>query len=345
MNESNVRLAPLEEATPMGAPIPIRRARRWRSPYENPGAKPCVTVFVTQRAYVRFCAHAGTDLDNEVGGGLVGRWRADPVSGEEFIVVEGVLPARHTRQGSTFLTFTQDTLVALHEELENRFPGKELVGWFHTHPRMGVFLSGYDVWLHEHFFPQPWQVALVIEPHSASGGFFIRQGDGRLDPHRYFGFYELARDGRGRNVIHWNNLKPDEEEKGNVNPPVRSEPASERKSDVNPPARSEPAIEKKGNVNLSARSEPAIEKKGNVNLSARSEPASEKKGNVNPPARSEPAIEKKSNANPPARSESASEKKGNVNLSARSESASEKKVNVNPPARSESASERTEVIK
>lgn len=260
MNESKVRLAPLEESSPMGAPIPIRRARRWRSPHESQGVKPCVTVFVTQRAYVRFCAHAGTDLDNEVGGGLVGRWRADLESGEEFIVVEGVLPARHTRQGSTFLTFTQDTLVALHEELESRFPGKELVGWFHTHPRMGVFLSGYDVWLHEHFFPQPWQVALVIEPHSASGGFFIRHEDGRLDPQRYFGFYELARDGRGRNVIHWNNLRLDDEEKDISNPPARPEPTSGKKDVSSPPARPEPASGKKDASGPPERPEPASER-------------------------------------------------------------------------------------
>lgn len=290
MNESNVRLSSPEELIPIGSRIPIQRARRWLSPYESQGLKPRITVFVTQRAYVRFCAHAGTDLDNEVGGGLAGRWRVDSESGEEFIVVEGVIPARHTRHGSTFLTFTQDTLVALHEELENRFPGKELVGWFHTHPRMGVFLSGYDVWLHEHFFPQPWQVALVIEPHSASGGFFIRQEDGRLDPHRYFGFFELARDGRGRKVVHWNNLKsdkkPDEEERDKDTLPARPEPASEKtgaiKNDnANPPARPE-------GVNGRTR----IIKDDNANSPVRPEGVSErtriiKDDNANSPARSE----------------------------------------------------------
>ena len=46
---------------------------------------------------------------------------------------------------------------------------------------MGIFLSSWDTWLHSHFFPEAWQVALVIEPYSKSGGFFIQQPDGALD--------------------------------------------------------------------------------------------------------------------------------------------------------------------
>ena len=59
--------------------------------------------------------------------------------------------------------------------------------------------------------PEPWQVALVVEPHSASGGFFVRQNNGVLDPSRYFGFHEL--DGHfGRTMVFWSNLSLFEEE-------------------------------------------------------------------------------------------------------------------------------------
>jgi proteasome lid subunit RPN8/RPN11 len=169
---------------------------------------PAVSVFITQKAYVRFCAHAGSDLDNEVGGWLLGKWRMDRKSGEQFIVIETVLPAQHTQHGSAFLTFTQESQVALHNLLQEDYPDKELVGWFHTHPRMGVFLSAYDTWLHHNFFPEMWQVALVIEPYSNRGGFFIRQADGSLDPRAYFGFYELISK-KKRSVVHWRNLNED----------------------------------------------------------------------------------------------------------------------------------------
>jgi hypothetical protein len=59
--------------------------------------------------------------------------------------------------------------------------------------------------LHKNFFPEPWQVALVVEPYSSLGGFFIRQPDGDLDPKQYFGFYET--DALGENSIaRWQNL-------------------------------------------------------------------------------------------------------------------------------------------
>jgi proteasome lid subunit RPN8/RPN11 len=214
ISEPRIRISPPEDNKPTRSRMPIERSRRWRSPYESEVLDPVVSVFVTQKAYVRFCAHAGSDLDREVGGGLVGKWRRDVASGEHFIAVEAVLPARYTKQGSTFLTFTQDTLVAMHQDLEKHYPGKNLVGWYHTHPRMGVFLSGYDVFLHENFFPELWQVALVMEPCSLQGGFFIRQQDGRLDPQRYFGFFELKV--ASRNVVHWTNLNPEDEEENVV---------------------------------------------------------------------------------------------------------------------------------
>jgi len=218
-SSTRIRLAPPEEVKPHRAHIPTAHAYRWYSPYEvgygvrsasadSKDTRPGVSVFMTQRAYVRCCAHAGSDLDNEVGGALVGKCRVDTETGQTFIVIEAALPARHTRQGSSYLTFTQDSLVGFHDDLDERYPGRELVGWFHTHPRMGIFLSGYDVWLHENFFPNPWQVALVIEPHSSQGGFFVQQPDGRLDPRHYFGFYELMKNKR-RSVMCWSNLHPE----------------------------------------------------------------------------------------------------------------------------------------
>lgn len=207
MTDPSIHILPSEPLTPHSAHIPCSHAWRWRSMFEEDDLSPVVSVFVTQRAFVRFCAHAGSDLKNEVGGWLVGKWRADKVTGEHFIVVEAILPAPHTRHGSAYLTFTQDTQLALYDELKERYPGKELVGWYHTHPRMGVFLSEYDTWLHRNFFPELYQVALVIEPYSATGGFFLRQPDGSLDPRHYYGFYELYHRNR-RSVVHWGNLLP-----------------------------------------------------------------------------------------------------------------------------------------
>ena len=138
---------------PITTPLPAKKASRWNSPYDGTtGLNPLVSVFMTQPAYSRICVHSVSDLKNEVGGILVGQWCLDE-NHEQFIVVEHALPARYTRQGSVYLTFTQDSLVDIHEQIDNNYKGQKIVGWYHTHPSMGVFLSHYDTWLHNNFFP------------------------------------------------------------------------------------------------------------------------------------------------------------------------------------------------
>jgi proteasome lid subunit RPN8/RPN11 len=208
-SESLVRLFPPSGSTPFRSRIPEELMRSWHPPFED-GVKPLVSVFLTSTAFVQLMEHCRIDLENEVGGGLVGSRHVDTRTEEQYVLIEGVIPARFTRQGTTFLTFTQDTLVAMNDELEECFPDRRLVGWYHTHPLMGVFLSHYDLWLHNHFFPEPWQVALVVEPHIAIGGFFVRQKEGDLDPKRYFGFHEILTED-GNSVVDWHNMLEESE--------------------------------------------------------------------------------------------------------------------------------------
>jgi proteasome lid subunit RPN8/RPN11 len=207
-----IRISSPISAKPKEACMPLARSKHWISPYEQADSQSSlVKVFLNQSAYCRIVMHAADDLDNEVGGALVGMWCTDRDSQEQFVVVQHMLPARHTRQGSVYLTFTQDTLVNFHDELEKNFEGKKIVGWYHTHPRMGIFLSHYDTFLHNNFFPEPWQVALVVEPYKSLAGFFIRDGSGALSPTRYSGFYELNGN-MGRSMVEWKNLQPTEDE-------------------------------------------------------------------------------------------------------------------------------------
>jgi proteasome lid subunit RPN8/RPN11 len=200
-----IRIAPPDILQPRVTNMPLESAVRWVSPHDGNGMQPTVSVFLNRAAYIRVSVHSCSSDTVEVGGVLVGEWCVDEETGDQFVLVKHALPARHTHQGSVYLTFTQDSLVDLHDQIEKRFEDERIVGWYHTHPRMGIFLSHYDTWLHKNFFPEPWQVALVVEPYSSLGGFFIRQPDGGLDPTHYFGFYET--DGAdGSSIARWQNL-------------------------------------------------------------------------------------------------------------------------------------------
>ena len=68
----SLQVAPVDMMEPITTPLPLNKARRWNSPYDTTGMHPVVSVFVTQPAYSRICVHSVSDLDNEVGGILVG---------------------------------------------------------------------------------------------------------------------------------------------------------------------------------------------------------------------------------------------------------------------------------
>lgn len=68
-------------------------------------------------------------------------------------------------------------------QARSEMPGLEPVGWFHTHTRSEIFLSPEDIEIFSQYFPEPWQVALVMrlkKESPATAGFFVRQPDGAL---------------------------------------------------------------------------------------------------------------------------------------------------------------------
>lgn len=203
---SRIRIQSAADHPPLTQPMPIDDSLEWLSPFENHVAGH-VCIFFAQSAYRKCVEHTASGLGREVGGMLIGEVRVDPTDTRPHIVIQDILPALHTNSGQTHVTFTQDTLVQLNTELEDRFPGKHIVGWYHTHPKLGVFLSNYDTWLHENFFNEPTQVALVVDPDTMRGGFFCWQGNRRLDPVHYVGFYEWA-DVSDESIVEWGNLEP-----------------------------------------------------------------------------------------------------------------------------------------
>ena len=62
-----------------------------------------------------------------------------------------------------------------------------VVGWCHTHPGHGVFLSGADIDMHRVRFPLAFQVALVVDPTAAEparrAGLVAWAGNGILTSH------------------------------------------------------------------------------------------------------------------------------------------------------------------
>jgi proteasome lid subunit RPN8/RPN11 len=57
----------------------------------------------------------------------------------------------------------------------------EVVGWFRTRTKGDVFLSDADLAFYDRFFPESWQIVLVIRPHMyepSRAGYFFRESGG-----------------------------------------------------------------------------------------------------------------------------------------------------------------------
>jgi proteasome lid subunit RPN8/RPN11 len=140
-------------------------------------------VFLAEEAFDRAVERGAGDTTREVGGVLVGELLRDDAG--PYLRIETTIDALHAEEKGAELTFTHATWEHIHKEMDAR-PGKRVVGWYHTHPGFGVFLSDRDQFIHTSFFNLPFQVALVYDPKSREHGLFTWRDDEVVRARRYW---------------------------------------------------------------------------------------------------------------------------------------------------------------
>ena len=129
------------------------------------------------RAHLReITKHASSEMSREIGGMLVG-W-----SNAGFTKITRTIPARGVGTADSF-TFSPEAIA----EIVSQLRGSAIVGWYHSHPGQGIFLSGTDVKTHQAHFSGPGTVALVVDPKAGTLGLFQSGGDSLVP----CGFYLL----------------------------------------------------------------------------------------------------------------------------------------------------------
>ncbi len=151
-----------------------------------PAASGEFRVYFEPDAHERILAHAEKDKSVELGGVLAGTWQRDKDG--PFVAVRHVICSQLAASGAGEVTFTHDAWAEIHREMDGKYPDLAIVGWYHTHPDFGVFLSERDRFIHEHFFGQPGQIALVVDPvRNLEGVFVWRNGKTARCPHYWIG--------------------------------------------------------------------------------------------------------------------------------------------------------------
>ena len=129
-----------------------------------------VKIYIKQDVYKALEKYSSSDTKKELGTILIGNYCEE--LGKTHVVVSDYIEAKYTDASAATLTFTHETWEYVHKQHELLYPKKRIIGWQHTHPNYGIFLSNYDLFIQENFFNMSFQIAYVIDPIQNIRGFF-----------------------------------------------------------------------------------------------------------------------------------------------------------------------------
>ena len=129
-------------------------------------AHPAVRVSIESEVARQVRQHGRSSMKAEVCGVLIGREEGS------LTIIDACIAGENAAQGGAHVTFTQDTWEHIYQVKDKNYPDARIVGWYHSHPGFGVFLSEHDLFIHQNFFSSPQQIAWVFDPHSDEEGCF-----------------------------------------------------------------------------------------------------------------------------------------------------------------------------
>lgn len=124
---------------------------------ENQGDS--LLVFVEQSCMKKMQAHAHEEIQREQVGILCGQAF---IHGNErhYVTITSAIPVA-AQSGAAYFRFHERSWDPVWRNIERSC---NVIGWYHTHPGMGAFLSRTDLRTQQLYFQSPWQVAVVIDP-------------------------------------------------------------------------------------------------------------------------------------------------------------------------------------
>lgn len=145
------------------------------------GRKAGFQVVFRRSALDAIHAHGKESLHNEICGVVVGQVHTDKRG--PYLYIAAAIRGEHANHHAAQVTFTSETWTGIHQVMDSDYPDLRIVGWYHSHPGFGVFLSGMDLFIHDNFFDLPWQIAFVYDPIGGDEASFVwRAGQTKREP-------------------------------------------------------------------------------------------------------------------------------------------------------------------
>ncbi|MEJ5170859.1 MAG: Mov34/MPN/PAD-1 family protein [Fimbriimonadales bacterium] len=131
------------------------------------------TVLIFESALERMMEHLRLDTTVELGGVLFGRAYRIRESGSCVPVITHSAAGHGARSGAASLEIGTEAWSSILAEASSEGVDEPVVGWYHSHPGLGVFLSGVDLCTQRSHFHHDWSVAIVVDPRRHEIGAFL----------------------------------------------------------------------------------------------------------------------------------------------------------------------------
>lgn len=141
-------------------------------------------IFVKETALITMREHTGGDTKHELGGMLLGQFYIDREV--PYVWIEVAIPAYKANGRLAGLRFTTQAILDFDQEREVNYPDLRTIGWYHSHPGFGVFMSGTDIHTHRESFSSAPFVAIVLDPIQHDLGIFGWSGNEIVGPLGYW---------------------------------------------------------------------------------------------------------------------------------------------------------------
>lgn len=129
-------------------------------------------VYISEEAYDSLTSHLEADVSVEHGGILFGQAYTDFKHGI-YVEITAAVAAPRTIGTGAHLEFTSESWQEIMNYAKEAHPEANIVGWYHSHPNLGVFMSGTDMTTQRAFFSHPWCVSIVYDPVRNKIGYFL----------------------------------------------------------------------------------------------------------------------------------------------------------------------------
>ncbi|QDV20491.1 Mov34/MPN/PAD-1 family protein [Gimesia panareensis] len=143
-------------------------------------------LFIDPAVHQGIQEHASRDTEVEICGVLVGEWLRDEHG--PYAKVSQYIRCNQAASKFAEVTFTHESWSQINGEMDSKYADLRIIGWYHSHPDFGIFLSDRDVFIQENFFSGPGQVAYVVDPvRKLEGVFEWKSGKPVLMSHYWVG--------------------------------------------------------------------------------------------------------------------------------------------------------------